>query len=90
MYNMMKPVRRDTLTILSELLGHMKEPRRITHLLYSSNLSYSQLVKYLKVVQEMGLAQKQAKPFDSFIITSDGEYFVDMVSKRQAKKIIAT
>ena len=86
----MKTVRRDTLTILSELLQHMKEPRRITHLLYSSNLSYSQLTKYLNIVQEMGLAQKQTNPFDCFIITSDGEYFVEMIRKRQVKKIITT
>jgi len=80
---MKKPERRDTLTIMSDLLQGMKEPRRITHLLYATNLSYSQLVKYLKIVKEMGLAQEQKKPFQSYILTNDGQLFMDMVHKRQ-------
>ena len=77
--------RRDTLDILSELLDNMKEPRRLTHLLYASNLSYSQLFKYLKMVTEMGLAQEKKKPFHSYFITNDGKFFVEMVNKRQEK-----
>jgi len=80
---MSKSERRDTLMIMSDLLQSMKEPRRVTHLLYATNLSYSQLVKYLKIVREMGLAQKQMKPFTSFMITTDGKLFMDMVNKRQ-------
>jgi len=80
---MSKSERRDTLMIMSDLLQGMKEPRRLTHLLYASNLSYSQLVKYLKIVKEMGLAQEQKKPFRSFMITTDGKSFMDMVNKRQ-------
>ncbi len=74
--------RRDTLTILSNLLENMKEPKRLTHLLYSSNLSYNQLSKYLKMVTEMGLANEENKPFHSFMITNDGKFFIEMVSKR--------
>ena len=74
--------RRDTLTILSNLLENMKEPKRLTHLLYSSNLSYNQLSKYLKMVKEMGLANEEKKPFRSFRITNDGKFFIEMVSKR--------
>ena len=81
---MKKSERRDTLMIMSDLLEGMKEPRRLTHLLYATNLSYSQLVKYLKIVKEMGLAQKQNKPFQSYIITTDGKYFMDMIKKREA------
>ena len=77
--------RRDTLTILSNLLENMHEPRRLTHLLYASNLSYSQLSKYLKMVTEMGLAQEQKKPFHSYFITNEGKFFVEMVNKRQEK-----
>ena len=77
--------RRDTLAILSNLLENMKEPRRLTHLLYASNLSYSQLSKYLKMVTEMGLAQEQKKPFHSYFITNEGKFFVEMVNKRQEK-----
>ncbi len=79
--------RRDTLKIISDLLQNMREPRRITHLLYASNLSYTQLVKYLKILQEMGLATEQKKPFPSYTVTSDGEFFMHMVSKREQLKI---
>ena len=74
--------RRDTLDILSDLLENMSEPRRLTHLLYASNLSYTQLCKYLKMVVEMGLAHKQSKPFHSFTITTDGKYFVNLINRR--------
>jgi len=77
--------RRDTLSILADLLDNMKEPRRITSLLYATNLSYSQFTKYLKMVTEMGLAQEQKKPFHSYFITNDGKFFVEMVNKRQEK-----
>ncbi len=78
----MKDRRRDTLTILSDMLENMKEPMRVTHLLYSSNLSYNQLSKYLKMIIEMGLAYEEKKPFHSFKITNDGKFFIEMVSKR--------
>jgi len=75
--------RRDTLAILAELLDNMREPKRLTHLLYASNLSYSQLSKYVKMVIEMGLAEEQRKPFHSYFITSDGKFFIEMVNKRR-------
>ena len=78
----MKDERRDTLAILSDLLDYMQEPRRLTHILYASNLSYSQLVKYLNMLVEMGLAQKQTKPFHSFKVTPDGMYFMSLISRR--------
>jgi predicted transcriptional regulator len=83
----MKAARRDTLTIISDLLENMREPRRLTHLLYASNLSYSQLIKYIKIVKEMGLVIEQKKPFVSFMVTPDGEFFMNMVSKREVIKI---
>jgi len=84
---MMRATRRDTLKILSDLLENMQEPKRITHLLYASNLSYSQLAKYLKVITEMGLAIEQKKPYHSYIVTEDGKFFIHMVSKRQTVEI---
>ena len=84
---MMRASRRDTLKILSDLLENMQEPKRITHLLYASNLSYSQLAKYLKIITEMGLAIEQKKPFHSYIVTEDGKFFIQMVSKRQTVEI---
>ena len=83
----MKSGRRDTLKIIADLLQNMREPRRLTHLLYASNLSYSQLAKYLKIVKEMGLAIEQKKPFPSYLVTQDGEFFIQMVKKREIVKI---
>ena len=83
----MRDRRRDTLTVLSDLLQNMKEPRRITNLLYTSNLSYAQLTKYLKMIKVMGLAQENTKPFRSYIVTDDGKFFVELVKKREAPSI---
>jgi len=80
---MIKSSRRDAFKIISDLLQNMKEPKRVTHLLYGSNLSYSQLVKYLKIVTEMGLAKENKNPFRSYLITTDGQFFIEMVKKRQ-------
>jgi len=84
---MMKAVRRDTLKIISDLLENMREPRRVTHLLYASNLSYTQLMKYIKIVKEMGLVTEHKMPFQSYIVTPDGEFFMQMVRKREVIKI---
>ena len=35
--------RRDKITIMADLLYIMQEPRRVTHILYKSNMSYVQL-----------------------------------------------
>ncbi len=81
----MRDGRRDTLRILSDMLEGMIEPRRITHLLHYSNLSYTHLSKYLKMVITMGLVKEQTKPFHSYQITNDGKYFMYLVNKRQDK-----
>ena len=83
----MKTTRRDTLKIISDILENMREPRRLTHLLYASNLSYTQLMKYIKIVPEMGLVTDPKDPFQSYIVTSDGEFFIQMVRKREVIKI---
>ena len=77
--------RRDTLTVLSDLLGNMEEPLRLTRLLHASNLSYSQFSKYLRMVQDMGLAQEQNEPFRFYRVTHDGKFFMAMVNKRKEK-----
>ena len=71
--------RRDKITIMSDLLNIMQEPRRLTHILYKSNMSYVQLVKYLDNLIEMGLAEKKQIPFRSFTITSNGKLFMNLV-----------
>ena len=80
---MMKSNRRDTLSVLSDLLENMKEPRRLTRLLYATNLSYTQFSKYLKMVKVMGLAKEQTEPFHFFKVTQDGQFFMEMVGKRK-------
>jgi len=71
--------RRDKITIMADLLEIMQEPRRLTHILYKSNMSYVQLVKYLDNLMGMGLAEKRKLPFRSFTITSNGKLFMDLV-----------
>jgi len=72
-------VRRDKIRIMADLLGIMQEPRRLTHILYKSNMSYVQLVKYLDNLIEMGLAEKRQIPYRSFTITSNGKLFIDLI-----------
>lgn len=74
--------RRDTLSVLSDMLEHMREGSRVTRLLHASNLSYSQFSKYLKMIKQMGLAQEQKEPHRTYIITSDGQFFINLVRKR--------
>jgi len=85
--SIMKATRRDTLKIISDLLENMREPRKLTHLLYASNLSYTQIIKYIKIVKEMGLVTAQEKPFASYTVTPDGDFFIQMVSKREVIKL---
>lgn len=82
---MQKTVRRDSIKIMSDLLQNMQEPRRMTHLLYSSNLSYKQLTKYIKLVKDMGLVQEKRKPYHSYVITTEGKFFIEMELKRKEK-----
>jgi hypothetical protein len=35
----------------------------------------------------MGLVTEQKKPFASFIVTQDGEFFMQMVKKRQIAEL---
>ncbi len=71
--------RRDKVTIMGDLLNIMQEPRRLTHILYKSNMSYVQLVKYLDNLMDMGLVEKRKMPYRSFTITSNGKLFMDLV-----------
>ena len=72
-------VRRDQMTIMSDLLSNIGEPRRVTHLLYKSNMSYTQLVKYLNILVELGLAHEDKKPFHAYTITQNGKTFYKLI-----------
>ena len=78
-YSIHNAVRRDQLTIMTDLLSNIEEPRRVTHLLYKSNMSYTQLIKYLNVLVEMGLAQEKRKPFHAFTVTQNGKTFYKLI-----------
>ncbi len=71
--------RRDKVTIMGDLLEIMQEPRRLTHILYKSNMSYVQLVKYLNNLMEMGFAEKIQEPHRAYGITTNGKLFMDLI-----------
>ena len=74
-------VRRDKITIMGDLLDIIQEPRRVTHILYKSNMSYVQLLKYLDNLKDLGLAEERKKPFRSFMITENGKTFMGLISR---------
>ncbi|MBM2819664.1 MAG: 45 protein [Nitrosarchaeum sp.] len=74
-------VRRDQITIMGDLLVNTLEPKRLTHLLYGSNMSYSQLVKYLNTLIDLGLVFEEKKPFRTFMITEKGKSFMSIIKK---------
>jgi len=75
--------RRDQLTIMSDLLEIIQQPQRLTHILYKSNMSYGQLSKYIGYLTEMGFLEVRMKPFRSFVITTKGIQFKEMISNKK-------
>lgn len=69
---------------MTDMLGIIESPQRLTHILYKSNMSYGQLIKYLHEMKEMGMIEEQKKPFRSFKITNKGKLFRDiLLSKKE-------
>ncbi len=75
--------RRDQLTIMSDLLEIVKQPQRLTHILYKSNMSYGQLSKYLDDLTELEFIEIRMQPFRAFLITPKGKQFNDMLTTRK-------
>ena len=71
--------RRDELTIMTDLIVNMTQPMRSTHLLYKTNLSYSQLKKYLSSLLTMGLIEEMTEPYRTFGVTEKGRTFMSIV-----------
>jgi len=71
--------RRDKIAIMTDLLNIMQEPQKLTHILYKSNMSYVQLVKYLDDLMQMDLAERVLEPYRSFRITENGKLFMNLV-----------
>ncbi len=73
--------RRDKITIMADLLDIIQEPRRVTHILYKSNMSYVQLLKYLANLKDLGFAEELKEPFRCYKITENGKIFKGLVSR---------
>jgi len=73
--------RRDKITIMADLLDIIQEPRRVTHILYKSNMSYVQLLKYLANLKDLGFAEEMKEPFRCYKITENGKIFKGLVSR---------
>jgi len=69
---------------MTDLLENMQESRRLTHILYRSNMSYTQLVKYLKSMIELGFVEEQTTPFRCFKIKENGKIFMNLMKKNGA------
>ncbi len=74
--------RRDQVTILSDLLMILREPTKLTHVLYRSGMSYTQLIKYLRYLQELEMISEKKKPFRAFVITEKGNVFMNLIRKK--------
>ena len=81
--------RRDKIEIMSDLLNIIQEPRRVTHILYKSNMSYVQLLKYLENLIDMGFAEERTKPFRSFQITDNGKLFMELVTRNDNSSTVS-
>ncbi|MDH3677518.1 MAG: winged helix-turn-helix domain-containing protein [Nitrosopumilus sp.] len=86
-YSGTTPPRRDQVTIMTDLLENIEEPRRVTHLLYRSNMSYTQLVKYLNVLVDLGLAKENKEPFHAYLITKNGKTFRDLIKPNKSSEL---
>jgi len=75
--------RRDQVTIMSEMLGILESPQRLTHILYKSNMSYSQLIKYLHEMKKLGMVEEHKTPYRSFKITPKGKLFREMLIEKK-------
>jgi len=71
-------VKRGRLEIIYEILSVCRKPTQKTHILYKCNLSYEQLLKYLKYLISHGLLgsfEKKRRPF--FHVTDKGRAFLE-------------
>ena len=71
--------RRDQLTIMIDLLEIMQKPERMTYVLTKSNMSYSRLIKYASGMRNLKFVKEQKHPFRSFVTTTRGNKFLEMI-----------
>jgi len=74
--------RRDQISIMNDLLTIVQQPQKLTHILYKSNMSYGQLIKYISEMKSMEMLIEQSIPYRCFTITSKGKKFLEMIEKK--------
>ena len=78
-----KKSRRDQMTIMTDILLSIKEPKILTHIMYATQLSYIQLKKHLEMLINLGLTA-DVKSRDNqrfFKLTEKGKIFIVTITK---------
>ncbi len=71
------------MSIMSDILLCIREPKILTHIMYATQLSYIQLKKHIEKLIDLGLAVK-VKSADNqyfFKLTEKGKIFIVTISK---------
>ena len=74
----MSTIKRDRLDIMLSILEIARVPIKKTHILYRANVNYQQLVKYLTLLEELGMITNNN---GIYLITDKGRMFLDLLSK---------
>ena len=77
--------RRDSLTIMMDLLKNMSQPIKLTPLLYNTNLNYSQLKRYLAALIHLGWIQEIREPCHGYRIAEKGKEFLQLLATYERK-----
>jgi predicted transcriptional regulator len=67
--------KRNRLEIMARILGLCEEPKIRTRIMYGTNLSWRMLVKYLSVMQSIGLLEVHHSP-TKYLTTQKGLEFL--------------
>ncbi len=73
----MSTIKRDRLDIMLGILEIAREPIKKTHILYKANVNYHQLIKYLTLLEALGMINSNN---GEYLITDKGRMFLDLLS----------
>ena len=73
-----KTMRRNKLEISVEILNAAIEGSKKTHIVYSANLNFDVVNRYLEILEKKGLIEQND---DIYTTTEEGKKFKDMASK---------
>ena len=79
----MSDIKRDRLDIMISILQIAREPARKTHILYRANINYYQLMRYLKMLEGLGMIERKRN--SGYIITDKGRMFLSLFSNYEGK-----